>query len=230
MKTIGILGGMSPESTIHYYEQIIHGYLSRFGTHQYPEIVIYSVTFEPYIQWQEAGEWDQMAKDMIKASRRLEAAGANFIVIATNTMHKVVDEVQAAVQIPILSMLDVVAQTILDQGLTTVGLLGTMYTMTDGFYVDGLEKFGLSVIVPDDLDRHLVHDVIFSELIKGEILPESRQKFIEIIRKLETAGAEGIVLGCTEIPMLISAGDVNLPIFDTTHIHAEAALVEALRE
>ncbi len=229
MKTIGILGGMSPESTIHYYKQIIHGYLERFGTHQYPEIIIYSVTFEPYIHWQEAGEWGQMATDMIKASRRLEAAGADFIVIATNTMHKVVDEVQAALQIPILSMLDVVSESILNQGFRTVGLLGTMYTMTDGFYVNGLEKSGLSVIVPDDPDRQVIHEVIFSELIKGVILPESRQKFIEIIDTLETRGAEGIVLGCTEIPMLITAEDVHLPIFDTTHIHAEAALAEALK-
>ena len=230
MKKIGILGGMSPESTVHYYEKIVHDFTARFGTHGYPEIIIYSVTFEPYIHWQESGQWDVMAEDMIKASQRLQAAGADFIVIATNTMHKLVNEVQAPINIPILSMLDVVAEAILAQGLHTVALLGTMYTMVDGFYVDGLEKHGLTVLVPDPADRQLVHDVIFGELIKGDVLPESKLHYVEIIEKLAAKGAEGVVLGCTEIPMLIQNGDVSIPIFDTTDIHAASALNYALKD
>ena len=230
MKKIGILGGMSPESTVHYYEQIVHDYTSQFGTHGYPEVIIYSVTFEPYIHWQEAGEWGIMAHDMIKASKGLQAAGADFIVIATNTMHKVVNEVQAEIDIPIISMLDVVAEAILKKGISTVALLGTMYTMVDDFYVSGLEKHGLKVIVPDDNDRKIIHDVIFKELIQGDVLLKSKQKYIDIVAKLVKKGAQGVVLGCTEIPMLVKTGDVNIPIFDTTVIHATAALEYALND
>lgn len=229
MKKIGILGGMSPESTVHYYEQIVHDYTKQFGTHGYPEVIIYSVTFEPYIHWQEAGEWDVMAQDMVKASKGLQAAGADFIVIATNTMHKVVDKVQADIDIPIISMLDVVAEAILAKKLSTIALLGTMYTMVDDFYVGGLEKHGLKVLVPDIDDREVVHNVIFKELIKGEVLPKSKKEYIKIISRLENKGAQGVVLGCTEIPMLVQQGDVNIPIFDTTIIHATAALEYALK-
>jgi len=230
MKKIGILGGMSPESTIHYYEQIVHDYIEQFGTHGYPEVIIYSVTFEPYIRWQEAGDWDIMAKDMIKACKGLEAAGADFVIIATNTMHKVVDEVQSEINIPIVSMLDVVAKAILEQGYTTVSLLGTRYTMEDDFYVGGLAKHGLKVLVPDKADRNVVHEVIFNELIKGDVLDSSKAKYVEIIEKMENAGAQGVVLGCTEIPMLVQSEDVNIPIFDTTVIHATAALKYALND
>ena len=230
MKKIGILGGMSPESTIHYYEQIVHDYTAEFGTHGYPEIIIYSVTFEPYIHWQEAGQWDVMAQDMAKACKGLEVAGADFIVIATNTMHKVLHEVQAEINIPIVSMLDVVATAIQAQGLDTVALLGTMYTMVDGFYVDGLENNGLKVLVPDADDREIVHRVIFDELIKGEVLPASKAQYIAIINKLMERGAQGVVLGCTEIPMLVQSEDVTIPVFDTTVIHASAALKYALRD
>lgn len=228
MKKIGILGGMSPESTIHYYEKIVRDYTARYGTHGYPEIIIYSVTFEPYIHWQAAGEWDIMAADMIKGCKGLQSAGADFVVIATNTMHKVVNEVQAEIDIPILSMLDVVAQKIIAENMSTVALLGTMYTMVDGFYTAGIEKHGLKVLVPEADNRQIVHDVIFQELVKGDVVPASREKYVNIIQKLEKAGAEGVVLGCTEIPMLIQADDVNIPIFDTTAIHAEAALKYAL--
>lgn len=230
MKRIGILGGMSPESTIHYYEQIVHGYSKKFGTHGYPEIVIYSVTFEPYIHWQEAGQWDVMAADMGKACRALQSAGADFVVIATNTMHKVVEEVQAEIEIPILSMLDVVAEDILACGLDTVALLGTIYTMVDGFYADGLRKHGIHVLVPEKEDRKMIHEVIFQELIQGKVLAESKKKYIAAIQKLADAGAQGVVLGCTEIPMLIQQCDLDLPIFDTTKIHAKAALQYALGE
>lgn len=230
MKKIGILGGMSPESTIHYYEQIVHDYTAQFGTHGYPEVIIYSVTFEPYIHWQEAGEWDIMATDMVKACLGLQAAGADFIVIATNTMHKVIDEVQSEIDIPIVSMLDVVAEAILAKGYSTVALLGTMYTMVDDFYVDGLEKHGLKVLVPEEEDRQVVHDVIFKELIKGDVFSISKHKYVEIIGKLEQLGAQGVVLGCTEIPMLVQSEDVNIPIFDTTVIHATAALEYALKD
>jgi aspartate racemase len=229
-KRIGILGGMSPESTVAYYEYITRTYTERYGDYGYPEIVIYSVTFQPYVDWPAEGRWNLVARGLGQAAKRLEAAGADFIVIATNTMHKVYDEVQAAVDVPVLSLLNAVAVAILARQVTTVGLLGTRFTMEQPFYREALQAHGIHVLVPDAEDRAYVNRVIYDELVAGKILPASRAGFQAVIDRLVSRGAQGIILGCTEIPLLVSETDVGVPLFDTTAIHAEAALRYALEE
>jgi aspartate racemase len=223
-KKIGILGGMSPESTIAYYEYITRRYTERFGDYGYPEIIIYSVSFQPYVDWPQQERWDLVAQGLGEAARRLEVAGADFIVIATNTMHLVFEEVQACVQVPMLGLLDAVGEAILAGGMKKVGLLGTQYTMEKTFYQDALERRGITVLVPDAKDRHYVNAVIYDELVAGQIRDESRAGLLAVIRRLAERGAQGIILGCTEIPMLITEADAAMPLFDTTAIHAEAAL------
>jgi aspartate racemase len=227
-KKIGILGGMSPESTSAYYEYITRTYTERFGDFSYPEIIIYSVSFQPFVDWPSAGRWDMVAEALAESANHLEKAGADFVIIATNTMHIVFDEIQAQVGIPILSLLDAVGQAIQAKNITKVGLLGTRFTMQNSFYADALKKYGVEVIVPIDNDAVAVNQVIYDELVKGTINPESKRKFLSITRNLEERGAQGAILGCTEIPLLINTGDTDLPLFDTTTIHAEAALNFAL--
>ena len=227
-KKIGILGGMSPESTVEYYQYITRAYTERFGDHNYPEIIIYSVSFQPYVDWPKEDRWDLIAAGLRDAARKLAAAGADFILIATNTMHLVFDEVQAGVDIPMLSLLDVVGDAIRARGMKTVGLIGTQFTMEKPFYQDALLRRGINVLVPDAGDRTYVNSVIYNELIAGEIREESRAGFVKVIQKLVARGAEGVILGCTEIPLLVSEGDAGIPLFDTTIIHAEAALNYAI--
>ncbi len=227
-KRIGILGGMSPESTAAYYEIITRTYTERFGDYGYPEILIYSVSFQSYVDWPNAGRWDLVAEGLRQAGRTLEAAGADFLLIATNTMHMVFDEVQAGVTIPVLSLLDVVSEAILARGMTRVGLLGTRFTMEKPFYQDALARRGITVLTPDAEDRVYVHRVIYEELVAGQILDASRAGYQRVVEKLVARGAEGIILGCTEIPLLITEADVAVPLFDTTRLHAEAALEYAL--
>jgi len=223
-KKIGILGGMSPESTIAYYEHITRRYTERFGDYGYPEIIIYSVSFQPYVDWPQQERWDLVAQGLSEAARRLEVAGADFIVIATNTMHLVFEEVQACVQVPMLGLLDAVGEVMLAGGMKKVGLLGTQYTMEKRFYQDALERRGITVLVPDVKDRQYVNTVIYNELVAGQIRDESRAGLLAVIRRLAERGAQGVILGCTEIPMLVTEADVAMPLFDTTAIHAEAAL------
>jgi aspartate racemase len=227
-KKIGILGGMSPESTVEYYQHITHSYTDRFGDYGYPEVIIYSVSFQPYVDWPERDRWDLVAQGLSEAAQKLEAAGADFIVIATNTMHLVFDQVQASVGVPMLSLLDAVGEAILARGMNTVGLLGTKFAMEKGFYQDALARRGITVLVPDADDRDYVNTVIYDELVAGQIHDESRDGFVVIIKKLAERGAEGVILGCTEIPLLVSEADAGMPLFDTTAIHAEAALNYAL--
>ncbi|MGC9358549.1 MAG: aspartate/glutamate racemase family protein [Anaerolineae bacterium] len=228
MKTIGILGGMSPESTVTYYETITRNYVERFGDYAFPEIIIYSVSFQPYIDWPEAARWDLVAEGLTGAAQRLEAAGADFIIIATNTMHRVFDEVQAGVDIPLLSLLETVGEAIEAQGMTTVGLLGTRFTMESDLYPMALARRGIEVLVPETEERAVVDRVIYEELVAGNIKAASRARFAAIIRQLSSRGAEGVILGCTEIPLLVREADVEVPLFDTTALHAEAALAYAL--
>ncbi len=228
MKTIGILGGMSPESTVAYYEYITRTYTERFGDYGYPEVLIYSVSFQPYVDWPEAGRWDLVAQGLGRAAQRLERAGADFVIIATNTMHKVFDEVQASVDIPLLSLLDVVGDAVVAAGLDTVGLLGTRFTMEADFYPAALSDHGVEVLTPEREARAIVDQVIYEELVAGVLRAESRRRFRQIIERLTERGAQGVILGCTEIPLLIREGDVAVPLFDTTTIHAEAALHYAL--
>jgi aspartate racemase len=227
-KKIGILGGMSPESTVEYYQYITHSYTDRFGDYGYPEVIIYSVSFQPYVDWPLQDRWDLVAQGLSEAAQKLEAAGADFIVIATNTMHLVFDQVQASVSVPMLSLLDAVGEAILARGMNTVGLLGTKFAMEKGFYQDALARKGITILVPDEKDREYVNTVIYDELVAGQIRDESRDGFVAIIKRLAERGAEGVILGCTEIPLLVSEADAGMPLFDTTAIHAEAALNYAL--
>ncbi len=227
-KKIGILGGMSPESTSAYYEYITRTYTERFGDFSYPEIIIYSVSFQSFVDWPSAGKWDLVANSLAENANCLKKAGADFIVIATNTMHIVFDEIQAQVDIPMLSLLDAVGQAIQAKNIFKIGLLGTRFTMQNSFYADALQKYNVEVIVPEGNDAVIVNQVIYDELVKGIISPESKNKYLAITKKLQERGAQGVILGCTEIPLLINAGDTDLPLFDTTTIHAEAALKFAL--
>lgn len=219
---------MSPESTTKYYEYITRTYTERFGDYGYPEIIIYSVSFQHYVDWPNADRWDLVAQGLSEAAKRLEAAGANFIIIATNTMHLVFDQVQASVNVPMLSLLDAVCEAILARNMKKVGLLGTRFTMEKTFYQDALIRKGITMLVPDTDDREYVNNVIYDELVVCQIRDESRARFLAIISKLAACGAEGIILGCTEIPLLVSEADARIPLFDTTAIHAEAALNYAL--
>lgn len=223
-KRIGILGGMSPESTIEYYQHITRTYTQRFGDYGFPEIIIFSVSFKPYVDWPNAGRWDLVAQGLSQAAQSLEAAGADFIVIATNTMHLVLDQVRTSIQIPVLSLLDVVGEAILATGIKVAGLLGTKFTMEKNLYQDALARRGITVMIPDADGREYVNRVIYDELVAGQIRAESRAGYVEIIKKMAARGAQGVILGCTEIPLLVSEADAGLPLFDTTLLHAEAAL------
>ncbi|MBN1562511.1 MAG: aspartate/glutamate racemase family protein [Anaerolineae bacterium] len=223
-KKIGIIGGMSPESTVEYYQYITRTYTQRFGDYGYPDILIYSVSFQPYVDWPNQDRWDLVAAGLSEAAQQLAKAGADFIIIATNTMHLVFDQVQASVNVPMISLLDAVGDVIQARQFTTVGLLGTRFTMEQTFYHDALTQRGISVLVPDAADRVIVNRVIYEELTAGHIRDESRAEYIRIIQQLSKQGAQGVILGCTEIPLLVKESDVGLPLFDTTVIHAEAAL------
>ena len=229
MKTIGMIGGMSWESSIEYYRIINELVKARLGDLHSADCLMYSVDFAEIEVLQQAGDWDQLTQDMISAAQRLERGGAACVVICTNTMHKMAEEVQSAIPIPLLHIADAAGAAIQAKGLTTVGLLGTRFTMEGDFYRGRLaEKFGLRVLIPEEADRSTVHRVIYNELVKGEIREESRQAFLSVIERLQGQGAQGIVLGCTEIPLLVRQSDVAIPIFNTTQLHAEAAVDWAL--
>jgi aspartate racemase len=224
MKKIGILGGMSPESTTLYYEHITRTYTAQHGDYGYPEILIYSVNFQKFVDWQRNGQWDEAAREMAGALERLRLAGADFGLIATNTMHFVFDEVQREVRMPLLSIVDATVEAILGAGLQTVGLLGSVFTMRERFFLDVLERSGIAALVPEPGDQLKVHGVIFQELCRGEIRPESRLLLLEIIERLRGRGAQGIILGCTEIPLLLQPEHCELPLFNTALLHAGKAL------
>lgn len=223
-RKIGILGGMSPESTVTYYEYITRKYTERYGDYGYPEILVYSVSFQKYVEWQRQGRWDEAAVDMAAALEGLRAGGADFGLIAANTMHIVFDKVQQRVGMPLLSIVDATAQAIVSAGLETVGLLGTVFTMREAFYREGLAKSGIRALTPEAGDQDRVNKVIYDELCRGEIRSESRRMLLEIIERLRSEGAEAIVLGCTEIPLLVRPEDCATPLFNTTLVHAEKAL------
>jgi aspartate racemase len=229
MKRIGILGGMSPESTTLYYEHITRTYTARHGDYGYPEILIYSVNFQKFVDWQRNGEWEAAAREMAAALERLRCAGADFGLIATNTMHFVFEEVQRAMGMPLLSIVDATVEAIREAGLPSVGLLGTMFTMRERFFTGKLEQAGIAALAPEPDDAQRVHDVIYGELCRGEIRPESRRLFLEVVERLRGRGAQGIVLGCTEIPLLLGPQDCALPLFNTALLHAGKALDLASR-
>jgi aspartate racemase len=229
MRKIGILGGMSPESTTLYYEHITRTYTARFGTYGYPEILIHSVNFQKFVDWQHKGQWNEAAREMAGALERLHLAGADFGLIATNTMHIVFDEVQSAVHMPLLSIVQATAEAILTAGIRSVGLLGTVFTMAERFFRDGLARSGIAALVPEVGDQLRMNEVIYQELCRGEVRPDSRRLFLGIIESLRERGAEGIVLGCTEIPLLVQPQHCDLPLFNTSLLHAAKALDYSLQ-
>ncbi|WP_312757961.1 aspartate/glutamate racemase family protein [Pantoea brenneri] len=229
MKVIGLLGGMSWESTALYYRILNQQVKQRLGGLHSAQLVLYSVDFQPIEQLQAAGEWQQAGEILAAAAQNLERAGAQFIVLCTNTMHKVAPQISAAVSVPLLHIADATGRRIQQAGLRKVGLLATRFTMEQAFYRGRLEQqFGLQVIVPEEEDRALVHQVIYHELCLGTINPASRQRYRQIMQQLVDQGAEAIILGCTEITLLVDHSDASVPLFDTTLIHAEEAVIQAL--
>ncbi len=231
MKTIGMIGGMSWESSVEYYKLINEGIHQRLGGVHSAKSVMVSVDFAEIEVLQKTGRWQEATQAMVDAARQVEAAGADFLLICTNTMHKMADEVQAAIHIPLLHIVDAAAEAVKKRGIRTVGLLGTRFTMQGEFYKGRLaDKFGLKVIIPSEADQTIIHNVIYEELVIGKIVPSSRSAYLEIIKKMETEGAQGVVLGCTEIGLLVKQSDCSLPLFDTTLLHALAAVDEALKD
>jgi len=229
MKTIGLLGGMSWESTVPYYRTINETIRARLGGLHSARVVLYSVDFHEVERLQHAARWDEAGALLAAAAQALERAGADFIVLATNTMHKVAPAIEAAVALPLLHIADPTAARIGAAGLARVGLLGTRFTMEQDFYVERLRaRHGLAVDVPDADERERVHRIIYDELCVGEVVPASRDAYRAIIAGLVERGARGIILGCTEISLLVDQSDSPVPIFDTTALHAEAAALLAL--
>ena len=231
MKVIGLLGGMSWESTLEYYRIINETVKERLGGLHSAKCILYSFDFAEIESLQRKGDWDKLAEMLIDAAKKLEACGAGLIVICTNTMHKLADKVEAKINIPLIHIVDATAEKILEKNIKQVGLLGTRFTMEEPFYKRRLEeKYGIKVIIPNSKEREIVDRVIFEELVLGIIRQSSRERFKQIIYSLVDRGAEGIILGCTEIPLLIKQEDVTVPVFDTTTIHARAAVEFALRD
>ncbi|KOY56690.1 aspartate/glutamate racemase family protein [Streptomyces sp. XY332] len=228
MKMIGLLGGMSWESTAEYYRLLNELTRDRLGGLHSARCVLYSVDFAEIEQLQAEGRWTEAGEVLASAAQRLEAAGADLVLICTNTMHKVADRVQAGISVPLLHLADATADAVKAAGLTRVGLLGTAFTMEQDFYRGRLAAGGLEVCVPDADGRALVHRVIYEELCLGLVREESRAAYQQVIRDLVAAGAQGVVLGCTEIELLIGAEDSPVPVFPTARIHVEAAVEAAL--
>ena len=228
MKTIGLIGGMSWESTVTYYQIINETIKNRLGGLHSAKCILYSVDFDGIEKYQTRGEWDKSADVLSEAAQALERAGADYIVICTNTMHKVVPEIGRRIHIPILHIADMTAVQLKKQGIRKVGLLGTKYTMQQDFYKNILIRQGIEVIVPNDDDVDVVNRVIYDELCLGKIFEKSKAAYLDIIQKLVRNGAQGIILGCTEIGLLIQQSDTDIPLFDTTLIHAEQAALKSL--
>ena len=230
MKTIGLIGGMSWESSIEYYRIINETAKAKLGGLHSAKSIMYSVDFAEIEILQHQGKWGEAAQMLIDAAKNLENSGADFIVLCTNTMHKVADDIQANVKIPLLHIADATAQLVKDSGIRKIGLLGTRFTMEEEFYKGRLsQKYGLNVNVPNAQEREIVHRVIYDELVIGEIRQHSKEQYIGIIEQMVHQGAEGVILGCTEIGLLIHKQDSQVPLFDTTRIHAEAAVEYALK-
>ncbi|WP_280541789.1 aspartate/glutamate racemase family protein [Chromohalobacter sp. 11-W] len=229
MRTIGLLGGMSWESTESYYRALNEGVKQALGGLHSAKVAMVSVDFAEIETLQSEGRWDEAGEALAEASRQIERAGADFLLIATNTMHKVAPQVEAAIDIPLLHIADATAERLVADGITRVGLLGTRFTMEQDFYKQRLtERFGIEVIVPEGAQRDHIHQVIFEELCLGRIESASREAFLAVIDALHAQGAQAVILGCTEIAMLIKATDTHVPLYDTTALHAAAAVKRAL--
>ncbi|WP_091022834.1 aspartate/glutamate racemase family protein [Bacillus sp. UNCCL81] len=229
MKTIGLIGGMSWESSLLYYQMMNERVKEKLGGHHSAKSLLYSVDFQEIKTLQFEDRWDELTKIMIDIAKKLEKSGADCLVICTNTMHKMAKEVEESVKIPLLHIADATAKEIVNNGIKKVALLGTAFTMEHDFYKGRLiEQFGLDVIVPNEAERKLVHNIIYEELCLGIVKEESKQVYLNIIDQLIEHGAEAVILGCTEITMLISQENCSIPVFDTTRIHAESAVDFAL--
>lgn len=225
---IGLLGGMSWESSVLYEELINTGIRARLGGVHSADLLVRSYDFGRIEAMQAAGDWDGAGELLAADAARLEAAGADLVVLCTNTMHKVADRIEAAIGVPFLHLADTTAKAILDEGLDTVGLLGTKFTMEQDFYRARLESHGITVLVPSEPERQRVHDIIYDELVQGQLNRDSREEYLDIIDRLGAAGAQGVIAGCTEIELLVTEDDVFIPYFPTTTLHAEAAVEAAL--
>ena len=230
MKTIGIIGGMSWESTVTYYQIMNETVKQELGGLHSAKILLYSVDFSEIERCQAEGDWEKSGDILASAAESLEKAGAGFLVIATNTMHKVAPQIQKRIQIPIVHIAEVTAEELKQNHITTVALLGTKYTMTQEFYKEKLENAGITVLIPDAQEIEVVNSIIYDELCLGSILEKSKERFLQIIETLKKRGAQGVILGCTEIGLLIKLEDTDLPVFDTTRIHAVKAAKLSLEE
>ena len=229
MKTIGLLGGMSWESTMGYYRAINEGVKNALGGLHSAKIILNSVDFDPIEKLQHNGDWDGTAAILSEAALSIQSAGADFLLICTNTMHKVAPEIEQAIKIPVLHIADATAEVLIDQGIKTVGLLGTKFTMEQEFYKGRLiKKCGLKVVVPNAEDRKMVHNIIYQELCLGQIIQNSKLEYLRIINQLSTQGAQAVILGCTEIGMLVDQTDTGVQLLDTTAIHAAKAVEYAI--
>ena len=229
LKTIGLIGGMSWESTVTYYKIINETVKEKLGGLHSAKCILYSVDFQEIEECQANGNWEKSGEILGEAAYNLEKAGADFIVICTNTMHKVVDQIKEKISIPILHIAEMTAEKILEKGLKNIALLGTKYTMEQDFYKSKLIEKGINVIIPDKNDIEIINEVIYDELCLGIINSNSKKKFLEIVDKLRSKGAEGIILGCTEIGLLIKNEDTDVPLFDTAIIHAEQAAIYSIK-
>jgi len=230
MKTIGLLGGMSWESTVGYYRLINEGIRNALGGLHSAKIAMVSVDFDPFAELQHKADWDETGRLLAEAAQRVQAAGADFLLICANTMHKVAPQIEDAIGIPLLHIADAAAEVLLERNIRTVGLLGTVFTMEQDFYRGRLQdKHGIDVLLPSPEDRTIVHNIIYQELCLGKQEPASRTQYLRIIDELASRGAEAVVLGCTEIGMLVKQGDTNILLLDTTAVHAANAVQEALR-
>lgn len=229
LKTIGLIGGMSWESTVTYYKIINETVKERLGGLHSAKCILYSVDFQEIEECQANGNWEKSGEILGEAAYNLEKAGADFMVICTNTMHKVVNQIKEKISIPILHIAEMTAEKILEKGLKNIALLGTKYTMEQDFYKSKLIEKGINVIIPDKNDIEIINKVIYEELCLGIINSNSKKKFLEIVDKLRSKGAEGIILGCTEIGLLIKNEDTDVPLFDTAIIHAEQAAIYSIK-
>ena len=228
MKAIGLIGGMSWESTVTYYQIVNETVKEKLGGLHSAKVLLYSVNFAEIEEYQAKGEWDKSAEVLSDAAVNLEKAGADFIIICTNTMHKVAPQMQEHISIPIIHIAEATAEELKKNKISKVGLLGTKYTMTQEFYKNKLTDAGIEVVIPNDEGVEIVNNIIYNELCLGIISETSKQKYLDIIGELEKNGAQGVILGCTEIGLLIQQEDVNLPVFDTTQIHGTKAALLAI--
>ena len=228
---MGMIGGMSWESTLEYYRIVNETTKNRLGGFHSAKCILYSVDFAEVEKLQHLGDWDELTRLMKDAARKLEGAGADFVIICTNTMHKMADEVQEVIRIPILHIVDVTAEAIRANREKRVGLLGTRFTMEQDFYKGRLrDKHGVEVVIPGEEERQVVHDILYSELCMGEIKELSKGKFKSVIQNLVDRGAQSVILGCTEIPLIVSQDEYDIPVYDTTTLHAQAAVDFALQK